>query len=206
LQVDVEVDGRAHTLFINHFKSKRGGEAETAAERLAQAQHISTLVDGLLAADPQARIIVMGDFNDYELSPTLQEMTGNGRLSNPLAQIPLPQRYSFIFSGAAQLIDGILLSSTLADEVAFATIQHVNADFPDVLAADPTSPYHASDHDLPLIVLNGEQIVATAVPGPIPSPSPPPSPSFNWLWLVALGGLVLVGGTAVYLTRRISKQ
>lgn len=40
LAVEVVVDGRPFTVIVNHFKSKRGGEAETAPQRLAQAQFL----------------------------------------------------------------------------------------------------------------------------------------------------------------------
>lgn len=41
LVVGLEIEGQRYTIIVNHFKSKRGGEAETAPRRLAQAQHIN---------------------------------------------------------------------------------------------------------------------------------------------------------------------
>ncbi|MCP4360351.1 MAG: hypothetical protein GY796_20275, partial [Chloroflexi bacterium] len=213
LQVDLEIGGRPFTIFINHLKSKRGGERETAPRRLLQALHLNDQVTELLAADPEAAVVVLGDFNDYELSPAMLEMTENGRLHNTLSSIPLPQRYSFIFSGAAQLLDGILVSPALVESVASVAIHHVNADYPDSLTADAASPYKATDHDLPIIILNLQTEpeatavpTLTAVPSPTSTPIPPSSPStepsgFNMLWLLGLGGL-LIGGTAVYFLRR----
>lgn len=203
LQVTLKVDGRIYTVFVNHFKSKRGGESETAPARLAQAQHLRTLTNDLLAVDPHAAILVLGDFNDYERSPTLLAMTDNGQLTNLLAAVPLAQRYSFIFGGAAQLLDGILVSPALVGQVDQVTIQHVNADFPQVLAADPYTIYRATDHDLPLAVLNqasSPAATATAVITPPPAalwPSSSPV-SLNAWGLAITSVLVLAGGTAVY--------
>jgi predicted extracellular nuclease len=201
LQANVTIDGREYIVYVNHFKSKRGGELETAPQRLAQAQFLQTLVEEELAQDPEARLVVLGDFNDYEQSPTLLEMTKDGRLTNLLARVPIEQRYSFVFSGAAQLLDGLLVSPILVNAVDSVSIQHVNADFPAALATDPQSAYHATDHDLPLMVLNlaAEMAIATAVPPPTPSGPV----AFNGLWLVvALGGLAVLGGTAVFLRRK----
>lgn len=194
LQVDLQVNGLPLTVYVNHFKSKRGGEAATAAERLAQADHVNQLIAEKLRGDEQARLIVIGDFNDYELSPTMLRLTENGRLHNVLAQIPLEQRYSYNFSGAAQLIDAILVSPALAEALVTATIQHVNADFPDSLGQD-TSPAHllykSTDHDLSLAIFalgeTSERMAAT--------------PAGRW-WLWVLGGV----GTAVFLTVLVARR
>lgn len=219
LQVDLTIDGEPYTIFINHFKSKRGGEAETTPRRLQQAKHINRLIADLLKGNPEANIVVMGDFNDYELSAPLLEMTENGRLHNTLSTIPWQERYSFNFGGAAQLLDGILVSPALVDEVASVTIQHVNADFPDAAGDNPTTIYKATDHDLPLLILNGiapsppptatPTVSATTAVTPSPEttavppePTAAPQSANNWLWLVGLGILGVGGGTAVYLFRR----
>lgn len=156
LQVDTLVDGHPLTLFVNHFKSKRGGEEESGPQRLAQAALLRELAGELLARDATAAIIVMGDFNDYFDSPALRLMSDDGRLTNVLGRLPEAERYSFVFGGASQLIDGLLLSPSLLDRVATVTIIHNSADYPASLATD-LSPagiaYRASDHDIPLLVL-----------------------------------------------------
>jgi hypothetical protein len=202
LQVTTAVEGQLHTFIINHFKSKIEGERETAPSRLAQAGHILTLVNELQATDAQARIIVLGDFNDYELSAPMQ-ILAEGGLFNTLSQLPEAERYSFVFSGAAQLIDGLFVSPALVENVTAVHIFHVNADYPDVLAEDPAVPYQATDHDLPLLVLTLDKVIEptttavlqpTAFPTPIPTPEPVESSPTNWLWLALLGG-----GTAIVL-------
>lgn len=205
LQVTVQVDGRPMTLFVNHLKSKREGEAETAAWRLAQARHLSVLVSELLARDAQAQVVVMGDLNDYEQSQPLQLLMENGRLTNVLLQVPSASRYSFIFGGRAQLIDGILLSSALAEQVESVQIQHVNADFPAAWRSDVDRPWRAADHDFPLVVLSlprpAEEVVATAVATVPPTDLPPIAPETTageddvkglW-WLVSLGVFTGIG-------------
>jgi uncharacterized protein len=118
LEANLTVDGLNFIIYVNHFKSKRGGDVETASQRLAQAQHLAGLVDAHLDAAPQTRIVVLGDFNDYENSPAMKLLAENGRLSNTLQQIPEAERYSYNFSGAAQLIDGIFVSPALLPNVA----------------------------------------------------------------------------------------
>ena len=45
LQVEVVVGERPFTIIVNHFKSQRGGEAETAPWRLAQATYVAVSLE-----------------------------------------------------------------------------------------------------------------------------------------------------------------
>ena len=153
LMVRLAVDGQQMWVLVNHFKSKRGGEKETAARRLAQAEHVRQLVAEINAGSPEAWVVVVGDFNDYDAAPPLSLL--KNVLIDLLAEIPAANRYSYIFSGRSQLIDGVLATPGLADAVSIVQIQHVNADFPAGwgTAVDMERlPYRATDHDLPLVI------------------------------------------------------
>lgn len=69
-------------VWVVHLKSKRGsgegGVDETEPIRLAEAKEIRQLLDQELAKDPQARIIVTGDFNDTFDSKSIQTIVGSG--------------------------------------------------------------------------------------------------------------------------------
>lgn len=155
LQVNVEVNGRPYTIFVNHFKSKRGGEEETTPRRIMQAMHLNELTLDLVTANPDARVIVLGDFNDYDQSPPLERL--GEQLTTVMDRVPEEERYSYIFSGAGQLLDNIFVSPAMLDYVDEVMIQHVNADFPyDWGESDAAEmmPYRSADHDLPLMVVN----------------------------------------------------
>jgi uncharacterized protein len=203
LQVDVLVDGRPLALFVNHFKSKRGGEDESTPQRLAQAQLIRQLAAELLEENEGAALIVLGDFNDYEESPALRLMVADGRLSNVLARVPEEERYSFVFGGASQLIDGMLLSPSLLRQVAAVTLVHNNADFPASLAADITPgaiAYRTADHDIPFLVLDWDSH-ALGRAAPVWS-----RPSWAPVALALVAGLLVGGGTILLLSRRRRAQ
>lgn len=181
LQIEAIIDGAPYTLYVNHFKSKRDGEIDTDLQRIQQAVYLNGLAAERLAADPAARLVALGDFNDTELSPALALLTGpeqGGVFANALAAVPPADRYTYNFGGVAELIDPILLSPALASEVGLATILHAGTDYPAGWRLD-TSPAHlafrATDHDAPLVVLG--QWPATPTPAPSPTPSPMPQPS-----------------------------
>ena len=51
-------------IFVNHWPSRSGGEEETRPKRVFVAELVRSKVDSLLSLDPDARIIITGDFND----------------------------------------------------------------------------------------------------------------------------------------------
>ncbi len=157
LEVALRIDGERAIILVNHFKSKRGGETATAARRLRQAEVVHDLVAQRLAADPAAAIFVLGDFNDYDQSAVWRQLQEGGVLFDAAQRIDEPQRYTYIFDGMTQLIDGILVSPELVPRIASVSIAHVNADYPVSLALDDSPsglPYQASDHDPLMLTMN----------------------------------------------------
>jgi hypothetical protein len=51
-------------VFVNHWPSRRGGEAASAPLRALAAAVSKRMIDSLTARDPESRILVMGDLND----------------------------------------------------------------------------------------------------------------------------------------------
>ncbi|KJD31691.1 endonuclease [Tamlana nanhaiensis] len=51
-------------IIVNHWPSRRGGEAKSRPKRVAAAKLTKHLVDSLQIKDPYANIVIMGDFND----------------------------------------------------------------------------------------------------------------------------------------------
>jgi predicted extracellular nuclease len=143
------------TLFVvdNHWRSKRGDDRlfgatqppvlHTEAQRTCQARIVAGFVRELLAADPDAWVIVAGDLNEHEFRPPLAELEAAG-LVNLVHRIPRADRYTYNFEGNSQVLDHVLVSpGLLRDAVAIPSIAHVNTDLPAAEAA--------SDHD-PILV------------------------------------------------------
>jgi hypothetical protein len=157
LLVNVDIDGQSLSIFINHFKSKRGGELETAPRRLAEAQHLLELVSATMTPDKDTAIVVLGDFNDYDKSSVIEVLLESGSLIDGLERVPEVERFSYIFDGASQLVDWILVTPWLKDRIVSANIFHVNADYPYQLGLslkDDEIHLRSSDHDIPLVVLD----------------------------------------------------
>jgi VCBS repeat-containing protein len=113
--------------------------------RVDQATAVHDYVSGLLAADPDAHVAVMGDFNAYYYEPSLTLLEANGDLYNLARTLSPEERYSYIFEGNAQQIDNLLVSQSLRDGAVFDNV-HLNTG---QAAID-----QPSDHDAILALLS----------------------------------------------------
>jgi exonuclease III len=151
-------------VIANHFKSKRGGDPADDQRRLEQAQFVAGLVDGFVTEVPD--IMVLGDLNDFEDSPPLEALYASETLTNTWYAYNGP-RYSYIYEGVSQILDHILISTSLWEYLDDIAPMHYNADFPfNPYSSDPTVIWRSSDHDpvvaafehytiyLPLVVRN----------------------------------------------------
>lgn len=140
-------------LIANHWTSKYEDDRDwgarqppakpTTAHRLAQAREIRAFTDELLAADPEARIVVAGDLNDHEWTEPIVEISRPPLINLTLA-VPDEERYTFNFEGDSQVLDHFLVSPALA-RGARLEIPHLNTDCPAEL--------RSSDHDPQIVRL-----------------------------------------------------
>ncbi|RME92621.1 MAG: endonuclease/exonuclease/phosphatase family protein [Verrucomicrobia bacterium] len=81
IEVDIAVNDHYRlTLFTAHLKSRRQVPyADQAAMRLEEARLLREKVDALLRRNPEANVIVTGDFNDTKDSPSTRAVVGQGR-------------------------------------------------------------------------------------------------------------------------------
>lgn len=73
--------------FVNHWPSRRGGQEASEPKRLKAATVLRTKIDSILLRDQKAKIIAMGDFNDYPNNRSMTEVMNcepgaNQRLTN----------------------------------------------------------------------------------------------------------------------------
>jgi hypothetical protein len=61
-------------ILVNHWPSRRGGEARSRSKREAAARLNKQLIDSLQAKDPYAKILSMGDFNDDPTNSSLKKI------------------------------------------------------------------------------------------------------------------------------------
>ena len=118
LEVDVQVDGKVLTLYLNHFKSMMEGREATRARRQEQAERVAEIVDARwkkLAY--KGNFVVLGDLNDYPEGKTgLAALLDHKGLDNVLTRLPEAERWTHYYAGgnAYRQLDYILVSAGLA--------------------------------------------------------------------------------------------
>jgi predicted extracellular nuclease len=137
------------SIIVSHFKSKSEDtplEELTLPRRVEEAEFVADLVGQLLAADPQANLVVAGDLNDFPDSQPLRilEEAGLIDLSDSLVNA---ERYSYNYQGVSQILDYLLVHLSQGVVAVGETIRHVNADFPVGFGDVAGAVYRSSDHD-----------------------------------------------------------
>jgi uncharacterized repeat protein (TIGR01451 family) len=137
---------RQIVVIANHLKSKLDGEPSDRM-RLAEAQFLADRVDAWVAQG-QEYVIVLGDMNDYEDSPPLETLYASGSLTNTWYTLPLSERYSYIYHGVSQVLDHILVTPALWQQLVRFSPLHFSADYPyAAYVNDGKLVWRVADHD-----------------------------------------------------------
>ncbi len=78
-------DGEPINIVVNHWPSRRGGEKASRPLRIAAAKLSRSIADSLLQMDENAKVIVMGDFNDDPVDPSVKDFL---KTSGKIDKIP----------------------------------------------------------------------------------------------------------------------
>ncbi len=111
-------NGDPFEVWVVHLKSNSGGREEAEPIRLAEAREVYQLIASRLRANPDAELLVCGDFNDTYDSPTMKTIRGEDPgppLLEPLfASLPVEQRVTYNREPYREMIDFILVSRGMA--------------------------------------------------------------------------------------------
>lgn len=119
-------------VFINHWPSRWGGEQKTDPLRRSAARTLRTRVDQILQNDPDADIIIMGDFNDHPTNESVKTVLRAkqwnpnpypGDLINTTWDLHMdPKAGTYVYRGVWGTLDQIIISPGLADLKGFSWI------------------------------------------------------------------------------------
>ena len=64
LEAELQADGGSLVIFVNHWKSRKEGRAETEPDRIVQAEALRAAIAERALSMPEAAIVACGDFNE----------------------------------------------------------------------------------------------------------------------------------------------
>jgi uncharacterized protein (TIGR03437 family) len=163
------------TVIVNHLRSLLGIDDPAEGNRVrvkrrAQAEFLANLIQARQMADPNERIISIGDYNAFQFNDGYVDVIGtikgspaapdavvlssndlvNPNLIDLVELTPTAERYSYVFDGHAQVLDHVLVTENLLARASRIRYARHNADFPESLRNDAARPERISDHDAPV--------------------------------------------------------
>jgi len=113
-------------IFVNHWKSRSGGEKETERKRMYSAITLRKQLDLLLARDADVKVIILGDFND---EPTNNSIHKGLSATNKRKNISMGEYYNFYYDlhntgkvgtynyqGRWNMLDQVIVSYSLLNQ------------------------------------------------------------------------------------------
>jgi hypothetical protein len=112
-------------VYVNHWPSRTGGETKTNINRVTAANVLKSNLDLLSKKEPNANIIILGDFNDNPNDESIEKILGakdfecktqakNIYLNLAYRKFSMKQG-SYFYNGKFDMIDQVIISSTFLD-------------------------------------------------------------------------------------------
>ena len=125
LVVSGKMFGEKIHFIVIHWPSRRGGEAKSRSKRIEAAKLSKSIIDSLTVVDPNAKVILMGDFNDDPISPSIKDFlkakmdannVNSGELYNTMGMHYKKGIGTLAYRDQWNLFDQFIVTSSLLDQ------------------------------------------------------------------------------------------
>lgn len=114
-------DSEPYHIFVNHWPSRGGGQEKSEPKRVLAAITLRLKIEQIQKEDVNAKIIVMGDFNDYpdnhSIKTFLKATNGDSLLSTELynlaADLDENDKGSYNYKGDWGMLDQMMVSQSM---------------------------------------------------------------------------------------------
>jgi uncharacterized protein len=170
LAAQFEFQGESIIVIANHFNSKGGDQPlmgknqppvlSSEIQRHKIAAITNAFVKDVKSKNPNANVVQLGDFNDFEFTQTLTIAKGD-EMQNMIDFVPAEERYNYSYQGNAQVLDHVLVTNNMVAKTT-VDIVNINSGFMEVHG-------RASDHD-PVIIQTSLKPASVVLP-PVTAPA-----------------------------------
>lgn len=125
--------GEEVSILVAHWPSRSGGAEKSEPRRIQAAQLGRKIVDSLFAANPNAKVMYMGDLNDDPVDKSVQDyIKAKGKKSkvkdkmffNPMYALYKKGNGTLAYNDAWNLFDQILVSKAFLTEADYSTLSY----------------------------------------------------------------------------------
>ena len=117
LWVKGNLNGESINILVNHWPSRRTGASETEDKRIKAAQLNRHIIDKIQNENEDAKIIIMGDFNDDPTSKSVSNYLMDAQFYNPMTTLLRYGRGSLNHDKTWHLFDQIIFSKNFFENV-----------------------------------------------------------------------------------------
>ncbi len=138
--------GSEFYVFVNHWPSRRGGEKKSEPKRIAAARVLKERLEAINQTEPDANIIIIGDFNDLPKNASVKKILNARKFScSDSVEVPSGAMFNltyklfdegkgtYLYKQNWNLLDQMIVSQSLADgkgiDYICNTIEIVNPEF-----------------------------------------------------------------------------
>jgi hypothetical protein len=131
------LDGDEVSIIVNHWPSRSGGEKRSSPYREAAGALNRKIIDSLVAINPKAKIITMGDLNDGPYNRSVKvalgaklkkaEMQNSGDIYNPFEQMAKDGNATLFYRDSGDIFDQIMVSNALITKDNFSSFRYWKA-------------------------------------------------------------------------------
>jgi endonuclease/exonuclease/phosphatase family metal-dependent hydrolase len=131
------LDGDEVSIIVNHWPSRSGGEKRSSPYREAAGALNRKIIDSLVAINPKAKIITMGDLNDGPYNRSVKvalgaklkkaEMQNSGDIYNPFEQMAKDGNATLFYRDSGDVFDQIMVSNALITKDDFSSFRYWKA-------------------------------------------------------------------------------
>ncbi|GAA0714046.1 endonuclease [Aquimarina litoralis] len=111
LWVTGELQNEEIHILVNHWPSRRDGAELTAYKRIAAAEKNREIIHQITEKDPNAKIIIMGDFNDDPNNESVKQHLIGHDFYNPMERLHTRFRGTLNYKNQWNLFDQIIFSN-----------------------------------------------------------------------------------------------
>ncbi|MDA3778877.1 MAG: hypothetical protein PF487_01365, partial [Bacteroidales bacterium] len=118
-------------IFVNHWKSRSGGQKKTENKRITIATELRKNIDKILLSNKNAKIIVIGDLNDEPINKSVRyvlgasnKITGKETLYNLMYKLDSENKGTHSYKGEWNMLDNLIVSKALINNKSGYSVQN----------------------------------------------------------------------------------
>ncbi|OBX23566.1 MULTISPECIES: endonuclease/exonuclease/phosphatase family protein [Bizionia] len=147
------LQGETISLLVNHWSSRREGTQLSEVKRLQASEKVSEIIKDIQAKQADAKIIIMGDFNDDPHCKSITQLIENNNLFNPMNTLRSYNRGSLVHHRKWHLFDQIMFTMPFFE----SRENHLEFDSAHIFDADFLKEYKGRYKGTPFRTYAGEK-------------------------------------------------